>query len=74
MFWSVRAIPSLTRSAVGAAVTSVPPSEIAPASAGSAPEISRSAVVFPEPFGPISAVVSPRRSSSEKLSTATTPP
>ena len=74
MFCSVRAIPRRTRSEVGAAVTSVPSSEIAPASAGSAPEISRSAVVLPEPFGPISAAVSPRRSSSEKSSTAITPP
>ena len=67
-------MPSRTRSWVETADTSVPPTEIAPASAGSAPEISRNAVVLPEPFGPISAAVSPRRSSSEKSSTAITPP
>ena len=53
---SVRAMPSRTRSGVLLSVTSLPPSSTRPESSRDAPEISLSAVVLPEPFGPISAV------------------
>ena len=70
----MRAIPSRTRSRVGASVKSRSPKHTRPASGSIAPEISRSAVVLPEPFGPTSATVSPGITSNERPSSATTPP
>src|SRR3990172_1890431 len=51
-----------------------PRNRISPASARYAPEMRLSTVVLPEPFGPMSPRISPLRTDSSRLSTATRPP
>src|SRR3984957_14456156 len=51
-----------------------PSSVIEPVSGRNAPATRLMVVVFPEPFGPISPTISPRRSSAENSATAAMPP
>ncbi len=51
-----------------------PSNQISPRSSGIVPSIRLKSVVFPEPFGPISAVIVPRSTDRFTPSTALTPP
>src|ERR1700722_1800256 len=51
-----------------------PSSVIEPVSGRNAPATRLMVLVFPEPFGPISPTISPRRSSAENSATAAMPP
>ena len=71
---NVRTRPRRARRAGGSIVTSSPSSRTRPASARTVPASTRSAVVFPEPFGPTSATTRPGSSSRSNPSRAWTPP
>src|SRR6266852_6701504 len=74
VIWKVRARPWAARRCVGAPVTSRPKSVMAPALTGSDPEMRLNSVVFPAPFGPMTARRSPGRTASDTPPTACSPP
>src|SRR6059036_3873290 len=74
MFWNVPAMPRSTTSHGRRAVMSAPRNTMLPASGLRIFVISRSSVVLPAPFGPISPTISSRRTSRLIRSTATRPP
>src|SRR2546425_5949842 len=74
VFWNVPAMPRSTTSHGRRAVMSAPRNTMLPASGLRIFVISRSSVVLPAPFGPISPTISSRRSSKLIRSTATRPP
>src|SRR3989442_7416813 len=59
------AMPARTRASGGSAVMSSPPNRTRPPRPGTTPEMARSSVVLPAPFEPMSATISPRRTSSD---------
>src|SRR5437773_5646294 len=74
MFWNVPAMPRSTTSHGRRAVMSAPRNTMLPASGLRIFVISRSSVVLPAPFGPISPTISSRRTARLIRSTATRPP
>src|SRR5688572_19428173 len=74
MFWKVRAIPSCRRLWVGKPARFVPLKTISPDVSGNRPVTTFTAVLLPEPFGPIRPTISPSFTSRSSPSTALTPP
>src|SRR5688572_29187312 len=74
VIWKERARPLRERRGAGRAVMSSPPKRTSPASGCSSPEICLMKVVLPAPLGPITACVSPSRTSKSTPSVATSAP
>src|SRR5260221_14794452 len=74
VIWKERASPLRERRGAARAVMSSPPKRTCPASGGSSPESCLMKVVLPAPFGPITACVSPARTSKSTWSVATSAP
>src|SRR6185295_4198589 len=74
VIWKERARPLRERRCAASAVMSSPPNRICPASGRSSPESCLMKVVLPAPFGPITACVSPGRTSKSTPSVATSAP
>src|SRR5688572_11891292 len=74
VIWKERARPLRERRGAASAVMSSPPKRTSPASGCSSPEICLMNVVLPAPFGPMTACVSPSRTSKSTLSVATSAP
>src|SRR4029078_3314929 len=74
VIWKERARPLRERRCAASAVMSSPPNRICPASGRSSPEGCLMKVVVPAPFGPITACVSPARTSKSTPSVATSAP
>src|SRR5437763_5108572 len=74
VIWNERAIPSMARRAGPSRDMSVPAKRIVPASGRSSPESSAIRVVWPAPFGPITASSSPGSTESETSLVAVRPP
>src|SRR6185436_9643862 len=74
VIWKERASPRRERRCAASAVMSSPAKWICPASGRSSPESCLMNVVLPAPFGPITACVSPARTSKSTESVATSAP
>src|SRR5260221_7005304 len=74
VIWKERASPLRERRCAASAVMSSPAKWICPASGRSSPESCLMKVVLPAPFGPITACVSPGRTSKSTASVATRAP
>src|SRR5688572_1949805 len=74
MFWKVRAIPSCRRLCVGSPSRGFPLNRIAPEVSGKSPVMTFTAVLLPEPFGPMSPTISVCATFRSRPSTARTPP
>src|SRR5258705_13259924 len=74
VIWKERASPLRERRGAARSVISSPPKWTCPASGRSSPESCLMKVVLPAPFGPITACVSPARTSKSTWSVATSAP
>ena len=72
--WNVRPIPAFARRYGGCSVMSTPSSSMVPLVGRRRPETRLKSVVFPAPFGPITARSSPSRTSSSTSATIVAPP
>ena len=72
--WKVRTSPLCAIECAGLSVMSTPSKQICPLSGSRKPVTMSKKVVFPAPFGPISAVMLSRSISRSSTSTAITPP
>src|SRR4029079_3159260 len=74
VIWNERASPFLARAEAGSRVMSSPPKRMRPESGRSIPESWPLSVVLPAPCGPITACVSPSRTSRSTPSVAVSAP
>ena len=73
-FWKVRAMPRRAALATLSLVASTPSRTTLPAAGFCTQVMTLNSVVFPAPFGPMTAAISPSRTLRETWSTATSPP
>jgi hypothetical protein len=74
VIWNMRSRPRRARATVFMRVTSSSASHTRPASGARNPDSMLSAVVLPEPLGPINPRISPSSIEIDRSSTAATPP
>ena len=74
VFWNVRTIPRRAIAEGRSPVSTAPSYMIWPPVGRRYPVIALNAVVLPAPFGPMTLVIEPGRTSKDTLSSAVTPP